>query len=472
MRAADESGFTVIEVLVAALILAIGIFAALNLLDVSARTTLSAERNQVAVNRAQREMEDLRGLDYDQVALTAAPATSTDPNNPGNRVSGATFETKDGDTSSYADLVINGQTGISNGTINPGPTSFSTGQVSGKVYRYVVWQNDPKCSTCTGTHDFKRVIVAVKLDATGLGQGARRYAEIQADYTNPQEGVQGSAPPPSSDNTVTAQQFHLTDTPCSSSTRQAIADDAEVSPQPSQPGHPLHNSLGACSAGKKTGSTPGAPDLLILDAPPDPTPTDDADPVLYDYATDLEPVATPITDPKNLADKGLQLRLPNNTGCSFAPSLSQEPNNWQIVHRWVTPPMPASFVSTTAGTLRIYTRTLNQSAQQPAKLCVYLFTRNSAGVDSPLLDSTSGLPYFTYSLSAWPDGNGNGSSKAFGRVTVPLKFASTTVAAGARLGVAVGEERSATSSDVEIAYDDPQLDSYLEVGTTTPLDSF
>jgi type II secretory pathway pseudopilin PulG len=471
MGTGDESGFTVIEVLVAALLLAIGIFAALNLFDVSTRATLSAQRNQIAVDRAQREIEDLRRLDYDQVALTSAPATSTDANDPRHRVSGSSFETKDGDTSSYSDLVINGQTGVSNGLFDPGPTSFSAGGVTGKIYRFVVWQNDPKCGTCAGTHDFRRAIVAVKLDPNALAGGARRYVEIQADFTNPEEGVQGSAPPPSSDNKITAQQFHLTDTPCSSTTRQAIVDDVETSPQPQQPGHLLHNTLGPCSAGRKTGSTPGAPDLLDLDAPSDPTPADDSDPPLYDYATDLEPVASPIGDPQNLADKGLQLRKPDNPGCAFAPQSPQESSPPQIVHRWLTPPLPSGYAVTGSATLRLWTRTLNQTPSQPAKLCVYLFIRTSGGTDTPLVDSTTGYPYFTYSRTAWPDGTAS-AEKGFGLVSEPMSFAQQTVATGSSLGVAIGEERSGTSSDIEAEYDDPELDSYLELGTTTPLANF
>jgi type II secretory pathway pseudopilin PulG len=471
VSARDESAFTVIEVLVAAFLLAIGIFAALNLLDVSTRATLSAQRNQIAVNRAQREIEDLRRLDYDQIALTSAPATSTDANDPRHRVSGSTFETKDGDTSSYSDLVINGQTGISDGVVNPGPTSFSAGGVTGKVYRFVVWRNDPECGTCAGTHDYRRAIVAVKLDPISLAGGAGRYVEIQADFTNPEEGVQGSAPPPESDNKITGQQFHLTDTPCSSSTRGAILDETEIPPQPSQPGHLLHNTLGACSTGRTTGSTPGAPDLLELDAPPDPTPANEGDPPLYDYATDLEPVVSPIYDPQNLNDKGLQLRKPDNPGCAFAPQSPQESSPPQIVHRWLTPPMPSGYAITGSATLRLWTRTLNQTPNQPAKLCIYIFVRSSGGTDTPLVDPTTGYPYFTYSRTAWPDGSSSGT-KAFGLVSVPMSFAQQTVPTGSSLGVAIGEERSGTSSDVETEYDDPELDSFLEMGTTTPLANF
>src|SRR5207248_10636680 len=91
--------------------------------------------------------------------------------------------------SSYADMVVNGGSTFgggftSGGTVNPGPTSFTSGSVSGSIYRYIVWRNDPSCPTllCNGSQDYKQIIVAVKLNG---GIGARAYVEVQSDFIDP-----------------------------------------------------------------------------------------------------------------------------------------------------------------------------------------------------------------------------------------------------------------------------------------------
>ena len=34
---------------------------------------------------------------------------------------------------------------ISGGVVNPGPEPFTSGDVSGNIYRFIVWQDDPTC---------------------------------------------------------------------------------------------------------------------------------------------------------------------------------------------------------------------------------------------------------------------------------------------------------------------------------------
>ena len=113
---------------------------------------------------------------------------------------------------------------------------------------------------------------------------------------------------------MTAQQFYLTDTPCSSggsTERQTITGD-----------HLLHNTLGTCANGLVTGSVPGAkgaPDALLTGAPP--TPEDESDPPLYDYSNDSY-LETPVAE----TDKGLQLRKDDTDGCHYVPSGSRPPS--------------------------------------------------------------------------------------------------------------------------------------------------
>jgi hypothetical protein len=50
-----------------------------------------------------------------------------------------------------------------------------------------------------------------------------------------------------------------------------------------------------------------------------------------------------------------------------------------------------------------------------------------------------------------------------------MQFTPQTVAAGARLGVAVSVDRQLTPASLEFAYDHPDYATRLEVDTTTPL---
>jgi prepilin-type N-terminal cleavage/methylation domain-containing protein len=143
-RLRREGGFTIPEVLVAIVLLATGAVAVMGVVDTSTRNTYRAEQTQVAINRAQQELESLRQLDYGQVALTSTPAHATDPNDPTYRVSGNNFDTdRDPAVTNNSEMVVNGVSGVAGGTIAPGPTAFTSGDVHGKVYRFVVWQNDP-----------------------------------------------------------------------------------------------------------------------------------------------------------------------------------------------------------------------------------------------------------------------------------------------------------------------------------------
>ena len=116
-----QEGFALVELLVAVLILAIGAIAVLGVVDASTRNTFRAEQTQVAINRAQREIEQIRQLDYKDVALTTTPAASSDPEDPRYRVSGSDFALGwDGTTrSNYAEMAVKNIGGLTDGLVEP-----------------------------------------------------------------------------------------------------------------------------------------------------------------------------------------------------------------------------------------------------------------------------------------------------------------------------------------------------------------
>jgi type II secretory pathway pseudopilin PulG len=456
----QESGFTIVEVLVAALILTLAVLATFGVLSSATKNTARAKATQVALDRAQQEVEKLRMLSNAELALTKPPASSASELSPGYRVnaSNATYALIRSPRGAYQQMVINGGSlygggVVEGGVVNPGPISFSSGDVHGRVYRYVVWRNDEKCpeTSCPGTQDYKQIVVAVKLDTPGSQAGERGYVEVQSNFVDPLDSPEKD-PAPGASGVVTAQQFFLSDTVCSSSgetSREDITGD-----------HLLHNTLGKCSEGLRNGTTPGAPDTLLLGGPPDPAPEDESDPLRYDYSNDFYLEPTPDTD------RGLQIRQDDTSGCHYTPTGTTNPQ--AQVHRWVTDPMADEFKLSGKVTLKFFTRTLNDALYK-GEICVYLFVRNKEESADKMLADKEGTEYWTY----WPGGNGYWPREAWTEVGVSMTLASTTkpISAGDRLGLAITVNPAKTDADsIPIMYDHPNEPSRLEVETTTPID--
>ncbi len=99
-------------------------------------------------------------------------------------------------------MVVKNIGGLTDGSVNPGPTSFTSGDVSGKIYRYVVWRDDPNCEmlpnstidACPGPHDYKQAVVIVKLDDAAISH-TRPYTEVQSNFSDPDASSQTTNDP-------------------------------------------------------------------------------------------------------------------------------------------------------------------------------------------------------------------------------------------------------------------------------------
>jgi type II secretory pathway pseudopilin PulG len=454
-----EQGFTIVEVLVAALVLVAGSFATFGLLRAAALNTQRTKASQVALDRAQQELEALRSYSDKQLALIELPPPSSDPLNPNYRVSGRSFAMTRKPQGDPATLIRNGDPlygggYVEGGVVSPGPTPFTSGDISGKVYRYIVWRNDASCpeATCPGQQDYKQIVVAVKLDKTANQASERAYVEVQSDFINPEDSALND-PIPGANGVVTAQQFFLSDTSCAASGTTGRAEIAES--------HPLHNTLGTCASGVQSGSTLGAPDALLLGSPPDVAPEDPTLPAEYDYSSDY-----PLQTTANAA-KGIQLRRDDTTGCHYEPTGKSVPQ-WQI-HRWVTDPLPTDFTMSGQVTLDIWTRTV-KDVNTKGGLCVYLFDREESGSppkgkDSLLTNKVGGAAYWEY---VYP-GNGLWPEK-WSELGVKMTFnGPLTIKAGHRLGLGLSVNGSTSADAVSLMYDHPGYRSRIEVETPTPI---
>jgi prepilin-type N-terminal cleavage/methylation domain-containing protein len=195
----DESGFTLIELLVAAVILVIGIFGLISSVDSSRKLSDVSEREAIAGQVADRELEQAITLPYDSIALsTAAPSnggaaeddnvrwnfyltsSSVLPQPAGGaNCANATAATAASATpNNETQCIVACPTAATAGCVAVGavpavsnvsvPTASGT-RVALKVYRYVTWVNDTACGTnCPNLAksayrgDYKRVTIAVQ----------------------------------------------------------------------------------------------------------------------------------------------------------------------------------------------------------------------------------------------------------------------------------------------------------------------
>jgi type II secretory pathway pseudopilin PulG len=454
-----EDGMTIVEVMVAAMILIVGGLGVLGIVDAATRNTFRAEQSQVVANVLQAEIEKLRQVPYGKLALTALPTHVNDPESPNSRVASTSFFYTGRNGTGLKPLVYNGATSdgetIKGGTVTPGPTPFQIGEVNGNVYRYVVWDTCPSSLCADGRH-LKRVVVAVEVDDTASG-GARRYQEVQGQVVDPdaEPSTFPEQEPGGSDDI--SWILNLTDTTCNQAERQ---EHPTVSTD-----HPTHNTRGDCSDGMQFGNTPGAPDLLWTSAPEGEVDVKD------DYATDVEP--------QGEGDEGLQM-LPG-PGCAssaatdLARGVATEPDAdataFQKVHRWLTPPMPATegddeVLLTGDGTLSLWTRTIAAGVYQ-GEVCAWLFLRTYEGekiTDTLVVNLGPPLSlHFAHFATTWP-------TPGWTEISLPLSFGhaeeggALPLPEGSRLGLAlsVGD---GTPTGLQFLYDEPSFDSRLQLET-------
>jgi type II secretory pathway pseudopilin PulG len=448
---------TMIEVVIAALLLVLASLAVITAVNASVRNNFRAQQSQVVADRMQQELEQITQVPYAQLAMTSAPVHSNDPSNPNWRVSGATFAIDRANTTPKQ-IVLD-----TNGDVAPGGPSdpsahFTSGNVKGTIYRYVVWDNQASCPA-PAAPCLKRAIVAIALDATASG-GTRTYQEVQEQVFDP-GAKRNTGGNPGGDSTV-PWTFWLTDTACNFASRQPITAD-----------HLTHNTRSTCgnaNSGSRTGSNAGPPDLMYTKPPPlDNSFPADQQP-LYDYSTDVEPSSGPNTD------KGLQELSSGN--CNVLSNLIDDlpllgsildGNNYLKVHKWLAPKIPPGFSNILFhgdGTLNLWTQTLNNGIYGGG-ICVWLFARelNLLGqpIDVPLVHLSGGLTAVSYHQNPWPHGG-------WSELSIPIPIdVGTNLLVGYQLGLAIAVDQDNTAGGLQFAYDAPSYDSRLQVQTTGSL---
>lgn len=187
-RRTEEDGFTLIELMGALSLLAVGFFSLAGAMGIGFKQVALARQRQSATEIANARLEHLRNLPYESAALSSPPVHNTDPQNPDYSVSadGTTYDipgapgpetlvvdTAQGQLIHIEDPVIVGTTEMS-------------------VYQYVTWRDDPDVS---GTQDYKRVTVVVSFKLPAVS-GISRSVTASAFVTTGEVIVTGSGTAP------------------------------------------------------------------------------------------------------------------------------------------------------------------------------------------------------------------------------------------------------------------------------------
>jgi Tfp pilus assembly protein PilV len=174
----SEDGLSLIEVLIAALVLTVGILGLVGAFDSARKLTLLSERRSAMAHIAQLELERLQSYPYSQLAMASAPAHSSEKSSPDYYVAeGAEptyqYGTSTGETESLVvaakECASTTETGCGWAAAAPsarqcatavGACEWTSGQLSGRLYDFVTWHTDKSCGLkCPAKEDYKRLTV-------------------------------------------------------------------------------------------------------------------------------------------------------------------------------------------------------------------------------------------------------------------------------------------------------------------------
>jgi prepilin-type N-terminal cleavage/methylation domain-containing protein len=181
---AGEDGFTLVELLMAITVTAVGLMALVTGFDHSRELVSVAEKTEVASHRAERQLERILAMPYASVAHPSTPAGSTDSASPAFYVNGGTYRWDQGSTVPPSETLavdaVNGSETLS-APLNPSTWTDSETRLSGEVHSFVTWTG-AFCTTADRSRCAKRVTVAVTV---GGPRPLGRPVLISTVMTNP-----------------------------------------------------------------------------------------------------------------------------------------------------------------------------------------------------------------------------------------------------------------------------------------------
>jgi prepilin-type N-terminal cleavage/methylation domain-containing protein len=466
--AAAEGGFTLIELMFALVVAAIGTLGLVMAFDSSRKLTLVSERHAAMAHVAQREIERVQSLSYNQIALNTnlstpaqpAPAHSTDPSNPDYYVTTASPATLQWDrtsTTSTEVLVLD----TAAGALLP-VQNWSEGGLGGQIYDFVTWTSDPHCGQgCPASQNYRRISVSVTM-ASGLHPDPAWVSSVIADpNAAPTGGPSGNGSPLNSPGTKCRDSANnvvaCTNGISGSAASYLLHDWAATGGTPQAPSadHATHATVGTVSGqpcdptSMQAAQTAGCPTPDLMDANPPPgTPTTP----LYHYSSDQGITGYP-------GGRVLQTSGDCTTG-AWSNSLSNLASNF-----WVSAPLTTATTFTGQGGLSMATQTVG-AASAAVTFCIGLYDVPPSGGVAGSLQNIQGWPPVNIGTASyapagnWPTGT---TQTAFG-----FNFRGTqgnvSIAAGHRVGVRIWMKNTVNAA-IAVLYDHPTYPTQVQLNT-------
>ena len=307
----DDAGFTLVEVIVATMLLTVAILGVVASIDNLRASASRSEHRESATHRAEQEMEALRAVGYKALVLKASPGTSADPDDPRFNVVAGTPPTYRPSTDVTAQpLVIDG---TDTDAIDPA-VAWQSGGVAGTVYRFITKGTGASCGQVCP----RRVTVVVTTEHDGAVDNKVAMTTL---VTDPQDtgADDNAAPAPTTPACPCWNTLYAYDTPASFTARQDPTDHA-------------------------TRQWIDHPDLLGYDPPP--LNADGTTPPLRKYTTDLGALVVPNDDTGYPGGRVIK----QSAGCDS----EGDPKKSM---RWTTPPVKTATTLPGDASFTIYTQT-------------------------------------------------------------------------------------------------------------------
>jgi hypothetical protein len=481
----SESGFTLIEVVVAAVVLVTGIMSTLMALDTSRKLSLVSERSTTMSHIAQREIERIQGIPYADIGLTGTPGTSTDPNNPDYYVAAGPPATFQWDHVGGQTSPLDVDPSPGNGTVVPSQ-SWTEGQFTGTIYDFVTWVTDSNCSPgcVNGANDYKRITVAVTM-ASGLHPNpvyvtsviADPNAAAQSGVYNGTSGNPINAPTTSCNNSQ--GQLAQCESPIDAGNANTwyLHDCLATAASCSAPGgnHVTHQTVGIvggllCTTNTLLslilGNIGGCPTPQLMDGnPPDAGSCTSICQYTTDQGTDPGAIIKPSCSAGTTGACGTQSTSDCSANTGYLSNLLSVQSQF-----WVSSPLTANMTLNGHGGISMYTQTQN-SANAVVSFCIEIYdvppSNGTAGSLTDLLAfppvDLGGAGYVaakTSSTSNWPT--------TASQVGYTFNFrgsgGNVTIAAGHRLGVRVWLKANVNAA-IDLLFDNPLYPTELQLNS-------
>ena len=432
-RAARQEGFTIIEVMIAALVilLAMGVVitSAVGFRDLSSTDETKAAATKVA----QQELERLRALGWEALEMDGTPAASgSATTNPLSSVYLSGTNYRPATDAAWQPLAIGTAPDVGDidtRSVSAAVSTWSSDKISGNLYRFVTYGDDTTCTACSGTQDYKRITVAVTVTAPSRAAITAPLI-LSTQVANPADTVVTTATsagaPPAVTNYLT---YYPYDTQGIYATRQNQTAS-----------HSKH-------------STKDKPDLMDADPPPDPNvdPNNPTIPVpTYNYATDVSDAAT--------FGRGIK-----------KDSLCDKYDDDNKVMFWVSPILTSNVKITGNAVADVYAQTLD-GLSHPGRFCVSIWDVPGTLQSDGKVNGTELL------VGTMQSAELNPIYTAYDEIQFNFRFLAVgatyyTMTTGRRIGIKLTvsdklANNTTASNDLTFMYDHPDYPSSFGLETT------